>query len=111
MSDVERGLLGSDPSGDEAAAGVGNRDDVSSSPELECIGCGVSSKVECPIAKRRKRDQQDGAQGFVRVQWGKTTKRKVRSSKGSVKRLVRRCGEWCQLCYNIGRQKMKWGGT
>ena len=69
----------------------------SSSQELDCVGCGLSSKDRCPVEKKRNKHTK------VRIKWGKSTKRKYKTSAGKTVTLVRVCGSWCRLCLNIAR--------
>jgi hypothetical protein len=81
------------------ASSPGRSDDSESeSPELLCIGCGASSKDDCPVAKKLKKKE--------RIAWGKASLRGKGSSKRKVKR---RCGEWCLICHNIARKKIQSG--
>ena len=80
--------------------------DASSSPELDCIGCDISSKELCPIAvKKAKRDGQ--AVPDVRVVWGKTTSRRITTRRGKRVKVNRKTGVYCGLCANIVRKEVK----
>ena len=47
-----------------------------SSPELFCVGCDISSKSECPVEKIKKR-KGIGDGTSTRIIWGKTSTRSV----------------------------------
>ena len=126
MSDLDDGSgsegggmagLASDDGGSVAAASP--RRDVSSSPEIYCIGCSISSKSLDPVEEKRSKRKRDSSAASTsgaapttassRVQWGKTTTRKVRLRECPERRAkVRRTsGLWCRLCLNIARKMVK----
>jgi len=49
--------------------------DIPSSPELECVGCPLTSKSQCPIAAARKETAR-------RCGWARTSTRKVTGAGG-----------------------------
>ena len=107
MSEVELdGMAGDEDS--EASGGGGSDDGSDSSAELWCAGCPISSKSDCPIAKKK------GVQ--ERVKWGKTASRKVSRDKRKhkhAKKVKKRCGSWCWTCVCLWklRFKKKWKVT
>jgi len=109
MSDAEDivGLAASDDERSEAPCAGNDSEGSSSSPELVCIGCDISSKSACPITRKQKES------GDHRVAWGKQSSRliKKRRPDGALKaiKLKRRCGKWCLLCHNISRKKCQHG--
>ncbi len=48
-----------------------------SSPELHCVGCGISSKADCPVGKLMKKRKHGDNGEVLKVQWGKTSTRRV----------------------------------
>ena len=78
---------------------------MSDSPELQCVGCYTKSKSQCPVDRKKKGEQH--GKGGKRVMWGKTASRKLKTRSGRRVRVLRRCGDWCRLCYNNVKRTIK----
>ena len=63
----------------------------------------------CEVAKKKGHTQKKGKPPQdLRVVWGKVSSRKVmnKKTKKRVKRRMR-CGEWCRMCLNMSRLKLR----
>ena len=83
-----------------AADDIQSDPDREPSPELFCVGCGMSSKMDCPIEKE-KGDK-------TRLAWARTTTRNRNIKVNKVRKTLRkkikvRCGEWCGICPNVAK--------
>ena len=67
---------------------------------LTCNGCEIKNSDVCPIAKRRNKHSK------TRVQWGKSTSKKVLLISGQRKKRKVQCGSWCLICTNIFRLRL-----
>ena len=67
---------------------------------LTCIGCEIKNTDVCPIAKRKNKHSR------TRVQWGKSTSKKVLLTSGQRKKRKVQCGQWCLICTNIFRLRL-----
>jgi len=79
-------------------AGQGGESDTSA--ELTCIGCDITSKSHCPVAKKKR-------EPFTKVKWGKQTSRRVKDKFGKHRKKNVRCGSWCSLCVRLCDRKIK----
>ena len=100
---------GQSPSGSEAAQTEADDDSdaaaSSSSREMFCTGCDISSKSPCPVAKKMNKHDKKGAK---KVQWGKVTTRTVEKQNKTDNNDVKvRCGSWCALCVRILAKRLK----
>ena len=87
-----------------AAEDVGDESDgISSSAEMLCTACKCSSKSHDPIAKKKRLPLSKA----TRLAWGKTTTRKIVNKRGLMKKIQRRCGEWCRYCFNVAQRHLK----
>ena len=82
----------------------GGDSSAAESTALICLGCSRSSKDICPIEKKQK-----GNKATRKIQWGKTTLRKVRGRSGrwKAKKETRKCGGWCRVCLNIAKLEVQ----
>ena len=67
---------------------------------LTCIGCEIKNIDVCPIAKRKNKHSR------TRVQWGKSTSKKVLLTSGQRRKRKVQCGQWCLICTNIFRLRL-----
>ena len=72
-------------------------EDSEESLEIQCVGCKLTSKDNCPIALGRTGKQK-------RLMWGRTTMRKKRR-RGHIVRQLSRCGVWCGICWGLFRYR------